>query len=207
MIKNEPKGKRLQSLKRENKIHDVHEARKKKEMKQKAQARKSPIFEIRAVYVGNLISTITRERLEDVFIQCGSIIDTKIRCSRGKAVTMGVAVPLDALSPRDRQYATVEFRDTKAARKALGLNGIVVDGCSLVVSASPADLPEVQDMTKPVLDKLLARNKHNRPRPASRIPPPAKPVAPCDTERFIDFHDPASDRFCIFGVPFGKCVT
>jgi len=46
---------------------------------------------------------------------------------------MGVAVPLDALSPRDRQYATVQFRDTKAARKALELNGIVVDGCSLVV--------------------------------------------------------------------------
>ena len=49
---------------------------------------------------------------------------------------MGVAVPLDALSPRDRQYATVEFRDNKAARKALGLNGIVVDGCSLVVRLS-----------------------------------------------------------------------
>jgi hypothetical protein len=46
---------------------------------------------------------------------------------------MGVAIPLEALSPRDRQYATVQFRDTKAARKALELNGIVVDGCSLVV--------------------------------------------------------------------------
>jgi hypothetical protein len=49
-----PKAKRLQSLKRETKIQHVHEARKKKEMKQKAQARKPPIFEIKAVYVGNV---------------------------------------------------------------------------------------------------------------------------------------------------------
>jgi len=205
MIKNNPKAKRLQSLKRETKIQHVHEARKKKEMRQKAQARKPPMFEIKAVYVGNLISTITNERLESVFAQCGPIVETKIRCSRGKVLTMGVAVPLDSLSPRDRQYATVQFRDTKAARKALGLNGIVVDGFSLVVSASPADLPEVQDMTKPVLDKIQARNKQNRPMPPPRIPPPPR-VVPCDTERFIDFREPANDRFRLFGVSFGKCI-
>ena len=57
-------GKRLQSLKRENKLHDVHEARKKKEMREKAQARKSPIFEIRAVYVGNVSVPCTLQNLD-----------------------------------------------------------------------------------------------------------------------------------------------
>jgi len=57
-------GKRLQSLKRENKIHHVHEARKKQEMRQKAQARKSPIFEIRAVYVGNVTVPYSLQNLD-----------------------------------------------------------------------------------------------------------------------------------------------
>jgi hypothetical protein len=80
-----------------------------------------------------LESSITQELLNSTFSPCGSISRIQIRCSRGQAVTVGVAVPKDVRTARDRQYATIEFKDAKAARNALRLNGKVLDGCQLVV--------------------------------------------------------------------------
>ncbi|KAG5639001.1 hypothetical protein H0H81_007909 [Sphagnurus paluster] len=98
------------------------------------------------IYVGNLKSSITAERLRSLFASCGRIFNVSIRCSRGQAVTVGVPVPEDLLTTRDRQYASVEFCDLEGAKLALRMNGKLVDGLEIVVCSSPADLPEVQDI-------------------------------------------------------------
>lgn len=45
----------------------------------------------------------------------------------------GLAVPKEVLGPRDRQYASMEFMNSKSARKALAYHGKVLEGCQLVV--------------------------------------------------------------------------
>lgn len=77
--------------------------------------------------------TITEERITDWFSHCGLVERVLIRCSRGQAVA--TAVDHDT-QQRDRLYATVEFTTSKAARRAIRLNGTVLDGCKLVVCST-----------------------------------------------------------------------
>lgn len=75
--------------------------------------------------------TVTESVLEKLFFKCGPIIRIQIRCSQGRAVTIGQPVP--NRQSTDHQYATVEFESTRAVRKALKLNGIVLHGAPLLV--------------------------------------------------------------------------
>ena len=78
--------------------------------------------------------SINVQRLEEYFSICGKVRRVQLRCSRGQAINIGIAVPENIRTTRDRQYATVEFKDYRGARNALQLNGKKLDGCKLVVS-------------------------------------------------------------------------
>jgi len=78
--------------------------------------------------------------LQEVFGKFGSIMRITIRCSRGQAVGVGMPIPVAALTSRDRQYATIEFNDPNSVKKALKMNGAIVDGCRLVVRDSSSCL-------------------------------------------------------------------
>lgn len=54
----------------------------------------------------------------------------------GCAVTGGLNVSAQVRGPRDRRYATIDFFSPIAARKALVMNGTILDGCQLVVCHS-----------------------------------------------------------------------
>jgi len=181
----------------------VQDAQKKKQKKEEIQSHKLNVCDFNFVYVGNLQSTITTSLLENFFKFCGQIKRTIIRCSRGQAILSGLAVPREVLGPRDRQYASIEFIDPQSARKALECNGMVLDGCQLVVSASPTDLPECQEI---VQDKIACmRKKQLGPMPPARNTP-QRPVITCPTEQFTDYRDPRKDRHNIFGVSFAKGI-
>jgi RNA recognition motif-containing protein len=108
---------------------------------------------------------ITTKDLEAFFKPCGPVACIQVRCSRGQAVTRNMPVPSNVRTSRDRQYATVEFSDSKAFQKAIKKNGSRLKGCRLVVcvqlyrsfellimpaqvSVSAADLPEVKDILR-----------------------------------------------------------
>lgn len=76
---------------------------------------------------------IRKEDLAAFFKHCGPVACIQVRCSRGQAVNAGVAVPKGLRTGRDRQYATVEFSDSKAVLKAIKKNGSLLKGCPLVV--------------------------------------------------------------------------
>ncbi|KAF8897478.1 hypothetical protein BD779DRAFT_1667452 [Infundibulicybe gibba] len=156
------------------------------------------------VYVGNIDPSISQAQLETLFGQCGTITRIQRRCSRGQAVTFGVAVPAEVRTSRDRQYATVEFLEPKAAWKALKLDGYVMDGYKLVVSVSPADLPEVQDIVTARLKSL--RERETRKNPFAARPGPSRPVQLEKTEPIIG-STPPPDRHRLFGISFAKCVA
>lgn len=82
------------------------------------------------------MSSITEARLMGIFAPCGTVHRVEIRCSRGQAITSGIAIPSEVLTKRDRQYASIEFEEPEAARAALRLNGSNIDGCNVVVRNS-----------------------------------------------------------------------
>ena len=78
---------------------------------------------------------IRKEDLEAFFESCGPVSCIQFRCSRGQAINRGIAVPKAVRTVRDRQYATVEFSDSKAVLQAVQKNGEKLKGCRLVVRA------------------------------------------------------------------------
>lgn len=81
--------------------------------------------------------TITEEQLRDRFSPCGPILRIIIRCSRGqpiKALPEGMQ-PEILFGPRDRKYASIEFSDSRAYLEALQLDGQILDGAKMIVSA------------------------------------------------------------------------
>ncbi|KAG2013726.1 translation initiation factor [Coprinopsis cinerea AmutBmut pab1-1] len=141
-VKAKAAPKRASQPRREAKLKSASLAAKRLQKKKKRAAGHS------FCYVGNLQAGITETRLEAYFIEYGPIFRIQIRCSGGQAVSIGTSIPGEAKGRRDRQYASIEFNDTNAARKALQRNGFVLDGIPLVVSLSAGDLPEVQDIVK-----------------------------------------------------------
>ncbi|KAG9219531.1 hypothetical protein CCMSSC00406_0009770 [Pleurotus cornucopiae] len=111
------------------------------------------------VYVGNINPAATYDQLRQLFEPCGTVTRIQLRCSRGQAVTIGRAVKPDLRNSRNRQYATVEFARSSSARKALKLDGTSLNGCKLVVTVSPADLPEVQEILDARQAELAKRKK------------------------------------------------
>ena len=79
-----------------------------------------------------LLPGTRNEKVADLFKKIGPVEQTIIRCSGGLFVSR-TAVPNKVLSDRDHHYATVKYLDPKSARKALALNGIILDGRKLVV--------------------------------------------------------------------------
>ncbi|KAF8165403.1 hypothetical protein B0H34DRAFT_793797 [Crassisporium funariophilum] len=197
------------------------DAAKKNEKKTKAHFRKAGV-DPSHVFVGDVEPSITPQQLETFFKTCGTVSKVDIRCSRGQAITVGLAVPLAVRGPRDRQYAIVHFKEPSSARKALALNGSAIDGCKLVVCASAADLPEVQDIVLSHIGTIRQRQARSKPpKPPSANPRSVtslrtqaadynddfRPLVKNDTERFIDYRDPKVDRLRIFGFSFAKCIT
>jgi len=109
------------------------------------------------VYVGNVQPTVTESVLEKLFFKCGKISRIQIRCSQGRAVTIGQPIP--NCSSMDRQYATVEFDCTRAVTKALKLNGIVLHGEKLKVCVDPTHLPEVKAIVRKQLQEVRQRHR------------------------------------------------
>lgn len=159
------------------------------------------------VYVGNIDPAIAESRLREYFSTCGQVCRVQLRCSRGQAVSIGVTVPENVRTTRDRQYASIEFQDYRGARNALRLNGSVLDGCELVVTITPADLPEVKDIVDSRLSEIKSRDPHNLA-PNSVPRATARPLRTQPTEQAIDeSHSSRKDRFQMFGLSFGKCVA
>ncbi|RDB22597.1 hypothetical protein Hypma_010263 [Hypsizygus marmoreus] len=163
----------------------------------------SKVGEIFFVYVANLKPWITKDVLEKEFSHCGEIKQIIFRCSRGRAVTNGFPIAGGPLSPRDRQYATIEFRESKAAYLALSLNGVRIHGCQIVVTSVAADLPEVQDI---IYSRLgTAYEQQGRVNPLKARAGKAKAIPLEKTQAEIDPQQ--SDRHRLFGFSFAKCVA
>jgi len=150
------------------------------------------------VYVGNIDPIISKEDLEAFFESCGPVSCIQIRCSRGQAINKGVAVPKSVRTERDRQYATVEFSDSNAVLQAVQKNGKKLKGCRLVVSVSPADLPEVKDILNVREAKRLGL-----PNPYSTGV--SRPIPNEPTEEILTA--PSADRHRLLGISFAKCIA
>ncbi|KAF5387840.1 hypothetical protein D9615_000358 [Tricholomella constricta] len=190
----------ISQYKRGDKYRRIQDAKKRVELRTNADKSQNPIRRnYPFVYVGNLKSTITEERLEELFAPCGKIHHTSIRCSRGQAVTVGVSV--DQLTSRDRQYASIEFMTLEGAKLALHLHGKLIDGLEIVVATSPADLPEVQDIVHSRIGQAREKkgllNQFQRKLKSKPIP----------TEPTEEFNRPVkADRHRLFGISFAKCI-
>ncbi|KAF9006440.1 hypothetical protein BDQ17DRAFT_1351746 [Cyathus striatus] len=160
-------------------------------------------IEFTYVFIGNITPGTPSEDIRQFFSSCGEVTKVTIRCSRGQGVTATVLIPDELRRPRDTQYATVEFTHSRSAMFAMRLNGRLLNGYPVVVCASPADLPEVQDMVQTRVGKM---QKHGLPHD---IPPRIqsnRPLAHEDTEEVIDANADR-DRHRIFGYSFAKCVV
>ncbi|KAF8076321.1 hypothetical protein FPV67DRAFT_1471300 [Lyophyllum atratum] len=190
--------------KREDKLHAVQEAKKKVAMKTNADKGRPQVkvqHTLPFVYVGNLQSSITEERLRAMFAPCGSICRIGIRCSRGQAVTIGVPVPASLLTSRDRQYASIEFHNLEAAKLALRLNGARVDGLEIVVTSTPANLPEVQDIVRTRIKQKKGNLKKGLLN-QFKLKLGFNPIRVEPTEEF-----PPQDRHRALGISFAKCLA
>jgi len=159
------------------------------------------------VYVGNIDPSISERRLHEYFSKCGKVYRIQLRCSRGQAINIGVPVPKNVRTSRDRQYATIEFKDYRGARNALHLNGKELDGCELVVTISPTDLPEVQDIVDMRISEIKKRT--SKTNVSDELPrASARPLEKRPTEEVIDVAQTCrADRHRIFGISFAKCVA
>ncbi|KAF8913843.1 hypothetical protein CPB84DRAFT_1757695 [Gymnopilus junonius] len=205
-LRNNHRRTRLMEKERNIKVTQAAEAKKKREKRQQAQDRaEARTAEMNYVFVGNIESSITQDRLRDFFLPCGQVTRVIVRCSRGQAITAGIAVPLAVRSERDRQYATVEFTDCESAGKALKYHGRVLDGCQLLVTASPSNLPEVHEIVNSHLRRL--RQIGAFPPPKNKLKKPERPLTAAYTERFIDYNEPNNDYITIFGFRLPKCIA
>ncbi|KAG2056493.1 hypothetical protein BDR06DRAFT_1019748 [Suillus hirtellus] len=122
------------------------------------QRRRDPMH----VFVGNLPKTVDEDSIEEYFSRCGEILSVEIRCSGGLAMTTGRPDPAYIAQHSVRQYAMITLIDASAANKALNLNGsrlqIGDESTELVVTRSPADLPEVMEKVQQRLEAYRARN-------------------------------------------------
>jgi len=95
------------------------------------------------VFVGNLNPSINEVDLEKAFRHCGKITSILIRVSSGH---VAIVAPEDyKYSPADRQYASVQFTEPAAARRAKRMNGQEINGRRIVVCYNAIDLPETKD--------------------------------------------------------------
>jgi len=194
-------------------------------VKTDGKCKESPKRPYSFVYAGNLQPTITEERLKDVFSACGPVLRIIIRCSRGHVIRVlpeGVRPEL-FFGPRDRKYASIEFKDSMAYLKALQLNGRWLDGAQMIVCASAADLPEAKEasrgataapssparpprptITQNAFASPLPVNKNPYSRttepvtPIMKLPRPTKPPETPTTSE--------GDRFRFLGLSFAKCI-
>lgn len=122
------------------------------------QRRRDPMH----VFVGNLPKTVDEDSIEEYFSRCGEVLSVEIRCSGGLAMTTGRPDPAYIAQHSVRQYAMITLIDASAANKALNLNGsrlqIGDESTELVVTRSPADLPEVIEKVQQRLEAYRARN-------------------------------------------------
>lgn len=116
------------------------------------------------VFVGNVEPTADECALHNLFIKCGPISRIQIRCSQGRAITIGQAIPAHLRTVRDRQYATIEFVNPNSVRKALKLDGTRLHGTQLVVCLTAADLPEVANIVYSRLGRVQGAQHPRNPR-------------------------------------------
>ncbi|CCM03405.1 uncharacterized protein FIBRA_05536 [Fibroporia radiculosa] len=108
------------------------------------------------VFVGNLNRNIDEKILFQAFMRFGHVTRVQIRTSSG--TPFAGAGPVAANS-NDRQYASVEFSDASAARRALKMNGHRLFGIKLAVCLSAADLPETQEIVNAHMAKKVPAPK------------------------------------------------
>ncbi|TFK75972.1 hypothetical protein BDN72DRAFT_874200 [Pluteus cervinus] len=136
--------KRVRSGLSDTKRHAIRLAKRKHAVKKAANLRPEDAAYCH-VYVGQINSGITAELLTTSFEDFGlTVRRVQIRCSVGQAVV--THIPTGTRQALDRQYATVEFYDPKSAKRALHMNGALLDGCTLLVTPSPLDLPEASEI-------------------------------------------------------------
>jgi len=119
----------------------------------------------RTIYVGNLSPCITKEDLHQKFSSCGPIVDIQLRCSQGSLTA--VAKPSDNSYFSDVHYASILFTQYSSGHNALRLDGSDLRGCQLIVSASVACMPEVEQSVEYQITKLLT-GEEPLDRPARR---------------------------------------
>ncbi|KXN83685.1 hypothetical protein AN958_00826 [Leucoagaricus sp. SymC.cos] len=176
------------------------------------------------VYAGNLKATITEDQLRARFSACGPIIRIVIRCSSGQPqMTFGEGKPRAMVGPRDRKYASIEFRDSMGYLRALQLNGQLLDGVEMIVCTSAADLPEAKQTvctptgrSAPAQPPRIPHSPNNSPAINSpyRTPAPIPIDIPMVPNEKLGWNSkppdgPApteGDRFRFLGLSFAKCI-
>ncbi|KAH9938445.1 uncharacterized protein B0H18DRAFT_967222 [Fomitopsis serialis] len=132
------------------------------------------------LYVGNLVRGITQEMLADFFKKnrCGKVMRVIIRTTSGVPASAHSSLPS---SLTDRMYASVEFTDVFAIRRALALNGAKLNGARLTICLTPAELPEIQDIVKTHMGgkavRALKRITIERTQAVVAVGPPDAPQA------------------------------
>ncbi|CDO74014.1 hypothetical protein BN946_scf185043.g63 [Trametes cinnabarina] len=145
---------------------DVGQKEKLRMAKKKAEIKvhRPPQAQWSFVFVGNVNSSVTEAQLEALFQQCGTVRRILIRASSG------ICVPTTNLKrgflgfggvQPGVHYATVEYWTPAEARRALELNGTVLEGRSLVVSLSAIDLPEMREV---ITSHIVKKDPHQQKR-------------------------------------------
>ncbi|KDQ64830.1 hypothetical protein JAAARDRAFT_52760 [Jaapia argillacea MUCL 33604] len=157
----EPHGKRKRSGMDFKTKERIRHAKRKEEIKEGIEAlRRVRETAPTHVFVGNLHPGVDEVTLDRFFSKrCGEVTAVTIRCTHGIALT--TRRPLTPLTPLDESYskplyATINFINPLAARRALRFDGVVLHGWHIVVCNSPIELPDVHEIVRKRMDRKLA---------------------------------------------------
>lgn len=152
-----------------------------------------------------LDKTVAEDTIQEYFSQCGQVLSVEIRCSGGLAMTVGRPDPAYIANYSVRQYAIVALVDESAATKALELNGsrlgVGDQSLELVVSRTPADLPEVIEKVQQRLREYRARRTFPDPKRARKSAMRAMNLEPTIIVEACRDKDPRK-KINLFGVSF-----
>ncbi|TCD71350.1 hypothetical protein EIP91_011121 [Steccherinum ochraceum] len=108
-------------------------------------------YHFRYVYVGNLRSDVTEEYLKTCFRRAGEVTRIVIRAAGG-SVSVGPAVDA-ADQDKSYIYASVEFKSSFAANRALRLHGTKWNDSQIFVTQDVLKLPEFQKIQRQCEEK------------------------------------------------------
>lgn len=107
---------------------------------------------------------MTQWRLHEIFSKFGTVTGIVIRRSGGQAVTVGVAIPSEIKGPKDRFYASIEFRKRSSVKSALRMDGKKLDNVPIVVSVLSFSMTKILHLPGLPFSTRSSRNEGYRGR-------------------------------------------